>query len=174
MLGWLFGKKDRGAAGATETRELFSLGRTVNAPPERAFALLAERMGDWWPRDYTWAKDNLDTVVVEARMRGRCFERAKDGSVAVFGTVLACDRPNHLVLAWQIRPDRSPEPEEGMASRVDIRFVGIDGGKTDVVLVHRDFPRHGDGWEAYKTKMAAKDGWPRLLDLYKAAVDKSG
>ena len=39
MLGWLFGKKDRDGAGATETRELFSLGRTVNAPPERAFGM---------------------------------------------------------------------------------------------------------------------------------------
>ena len=48
----------------------------------------------------------------------------------------------------------------------------VDGGKTDVVLVHRDFPRHGEGWEKYKTEMAAKSGWPRLMDLYKAAVDK--
>jgi len=174
MLGWLFGRKTNdGATGATETRELFSLGRTVDAPPDRAFAVFADRFGDWWPRDYTWAKENLDTIAIEARMRGRCFERSKDGTVAVWGTVLACDRPNHLVFAWQIRPDRSPEAEEGAASRVDIRFVGVDGGKTDVVLVHRDFPRHGEGWEKYKTEMAAKNGWPRLMDLYKAAADKS-
>jgi uncharacterized protein YndB with AHSA1/START domain len=174
MLGWLFGRKNKDAAGgATETRELFSLGRTVNAAPDRAFAVFADRFGDWWPRDYTWAKENLDTIAIEARMRGRCFERGKDGTVAVWGTVLACDRPNHLVFAWQIRPDRSPEPEEGAASRVDIRFVAVDGGKTDVVLVHRDFPRHGEGWEKYKTEMAAKSGWPRLMDLYKAAVEKA-
>jgi uncharacterized protein YndB with AHSA1/START domain len=172
MFGWLFGKKRSEAGGATETRELFSLSRTVSAPPDGAFAVFADQIAEWWPRDYSWAKDNLDTIVIEARMRGRCFERSKDGSVAVWGTVLACDRPNHLVFAWQIRPDRSPEPEEGAASRVDIRFVAVAGGKTEVVLVHRDFPRHGDGWEQYKTQMAAKGGWPRLLDLYKTAADK--
>ena len=134
MLGWLFGKKGGGApAGESETRELFTVSRTVSGPVDRAFAVFADRTGDWWPRDYSWAKDNLDTMVIEARMRGRCFERSKDGAVAIWGTVLACSRPEHLVIAWQIRPDRSPEPEEGMASRVDIRFVGRDG-KTDVVL----------------------------------------
>jgi len=174
MLGWLFGKKREGAtAGDSETRELFTVSRTINAPVDRAFAVFADRIGEWWPRDYTWAKENLDAIVIEARMRGRCFERSKDGTVAIWGTVLACSRPEHLVFAWQIRPDRSPEPEEGMASRVDIRFVGRYG-KTDVVLVHRDFPRHGDGWEKYKAQMQGKDAWPRLMDLYKAAADKAG
>ena len=79
-----------------------------------------------------------------------------------------------IVIAWQIRPDRSPEPEEGAASRVDIRLVPVEGGKTEMVLVHRDFPRHGEGWEKYKTQMAAKEAGRGSSTLYKAAADKLG
>ena len=57
-LGWLFGKKgERAPAGESETRELFTVSRTVNGPVERAFAVFADRIGEWWPRDYTWAKE---------------------------------------------------------------------------------------------------------------------
>jgi hypothetical protein len=39
------------------------------------------------------------------------------------------------------------------------------------VVVHRDFPRHGDGWEKYRQAMAAKSGWPMLIDAYTRAAD---
>lgn len=173
MFGWLFGKKQDGGGGAaSESRELFSLARTVDVPPARAFEVFVDRIGEWWPKDYTWAKETLAGMTIEPRYGGRCLERSADGSVAVWGKVLAFDRPNHIVIAWQIRPDRSPEPEEGGSSRVDIRFVANAAGKTEVLLVHRDFPRHGEGWEKYKSEMAAKDGWPRLLDLYVQAVQR--
>jgi uncharacterized protein YndB with AHSA1/START domain len=172
MLGWLFGKKkDEGAAaGVDESRELFSLHRTVDAPIERAFEVFVDKIGSWWPRDYTWAGDQLEAFLIEPRYGGRALERRKGGATEVWGKVLAFDRPRHVVLAWQIRPDRTPEPEEGGSSRVDVRFVANAEGKTEVLLVHRDFPRHGEGWEKYKSQMAGKDGWPRLLDLYAAAV----
>lgn len=172
MLGWLFGrKKDGGGApGVEESRELFSLNRTVEAPMERAFEVFVDRIGEWWPRDLTWGGGDLDAFLIEPRYGGRALERRKDGSTEIWGKVLAFDRPRHIVIAWQIRPDRTPEPEEGGSSRVDVRFAARGEGKTDVLLVHRDFPRHGEGWEKYKTQMAGKDGWPRLLDLYAAAV----
>ncbi|MBN8996081.1 MAG: SRPBCC family protein [Rhizobiales bacterium] len=173
MLGWLFGKKKDGdgpAAGVEESRELFSLTRTVDAPVERAFETFVDKIGAWWPRDYTWSGDQLDALVIEPRYGGRALERRKDGSVEVWGKVLAFDRPRHIVIAWQIRPDRTPEPEEGGSSRVDVRFASRDDGRTDILLVHRDFPRHGEGWEKYKAQMAGKEGWPRLLDSYAAAV----
>ena len=173
MFGWLFGKKKDGggaAAGVEEQRELFTLGRTVDAPIERAFEVFVDRIGTWWPRENTWAGDQLEAFLIEPRYGGRALERRKDGSVEVWGKVLAFDRPRHIVIAWQIRPDRLPEPEEGGSSRVDVRFTARDDGKTEVMLVHRDFPRHGEGWEKYKSQMAGKDGWPRLLDLYAGAV----
>jgi uncharacterized protein YndB with AHSA1/START domain len=172
MFGRLFGrKKEEGAApGVEESRELFSLQRTVDAPVERAIEVFVDRIGSWWPRDYTWAGDQLDAFLIEPRYGGRALERRKDGSVETWGKVLVFEQPRHIVIAWQIRPDRTPEPEEGGSSRVDVRFAGKAEGTTDVLLVHRDFPRHGEGWEKYKSRMAGKDGWPRLLDLYAAAV----
>ena len=118
----------------------------------------------WWPRDYTWAGDDVAEIGIEAKPGGRCFERTKDGSEAVWGTVLDGRRPNHIVLAWQIGPDRTAEDNEAAASRVDVRFTETGPGTTDVILVHRDFPRHGEGWEVVQTShgggqgLAAPDG----------------
>jgi hypothetical protein len=34
---------------------------TLPMPPDRAFALFTEGFGTWWPREYTWAGDVLET-----------------------------------------------------------------------------------------------------------------
>ena len=168
MFKWLFGGKNQPAA-AEGTRELLVLTRTVNAPAERAFAVFVDEFQSWWPRADTFSGDALATIAIEPRIGGHAIETNKAGGRIVWGTVLAISRPSHLVLAWQIGPNRVAIDDEASASRLDVRFVE-DAGKTKVVLVHRDFPRHGDGWEAYKTQMATK-GWPRLMELYVKAVD---
>ena len=150
--------------------EVVHVERRLDVPVDRAFEVFVDKFGAWWPRDLTWAGDQLEGIVIEPKMGGRCFERSRDGTVAIFGKVLAVERPSHIVLAWQIRPDRTPEPEEGMSSRVDVRFVADGADKSAVVVVHRDFFRHGDGWQAYRAEMASKKGWPRLIDLYAEAV----
>jgi uncharacterized protein YndB with AHSA1/START domain len=170
MFKWLFkrGKGEGGGAGASVTRELLSLSRTLDTTPEKAFAVFVERLNTWWPREFTWGKDRLAEIGIEPRTGGRAFERTTDGTVSTWGKVLTLDRPRHIVLAWQIRPDRSPEPEEALASRLDVRFIATDQGKTELLLVHRDFPRHGDGWEKYQGEMAKR--WPALIDAYLRAA----
>ena len=85
--------------------------------------------------------------------------------------MLSFFRPSHLVIAWQISPDRKIIDSEANASRVDVRFVAQEPDKTEVVLVHRDFPRHGGGWEKYRQQMSAKEGgWPLMMDRYARAV----
>jgi uncharacterized protein YndB with AHSA1/START domain len=169
MFKWLFGKKDDAAAPGG-TPEIIVIQRRVKSAPDRAFAVFVDEMNSWWPRDLTWAKDNLDAIGIEAQLGGHAFERDKSGKTATWGTVLSMKRPEHIVFAWQIRADRSPEPSEAAASRVDLRFVPVDAETTDVLVVHRDFPRHGDGWQAYKASMASKGGWPRLIEAYAKAV----
>ena len=169
MFKWLFGSKDDAPA-VSGTRELLVITRHVGVPPERAFAVFADEIDRWWPRDLTWGKDKVAKIAIDPKMGGLCTEKTTDGATAVFGSVLTISRPGHIVLAWQIRPDRQPEPDERTASRVDVRFSPAESGGTDVVLVHRDFPRHGDGWEQYKAEMAGKNGWPRLIALYAAAA----
>jgi uncharacterized protein YndB with AHSA1/START domain len=169
MFKFLFGRKEK-VADTSGPAELIVIERKVNAPIERAFAVFVDEIGSWWPREYTWAKDNLAEIGIEAKVDGHCYEKSKDGSVAVFGTVLTFARPHHIVFAWQIGSDRSPEPNIALASRVDVRFTSPSPEATDLLLVHRDFPRHGQGWQKYRSNMASTSGWPRILDLYVAAA----
>ncbi len=168
MFKWLSGKKQEQTAEGG--KDLLVASRTVQAPVERAFAVFVDQFNDWWPRELTWGGDKLAAIGIEAKIGGRCFERTTDGAESRWGTVLTVTRPNHIVVAWQITPDRMPEDNEAAASRVDVRFVPAGPDQTEVVLVHRDFPRHGEGWEKYRATMAAAKGWPRLMDLYAKAV----
>ena len=93
----------------------------------------------------------------------------KDGSEQVWGKVLAFDRPHHIVIAWQISPDRTPEDSDATASRVDVRFSPGDAGKTNVLVVHRDFFRHQGDWEKYRNDMASRKGWPPIMAAYAKA-----
>jgi hypothetical protein len=172
VLKWLFGSKEADAAPEVSgNKELLVVSQKVAGTPERAFAVFVDEFDRWWPRDYTWGKDKLAEIGIEPKIGGKCFERTTDGALAVWGTVLSIQRPSHIVIAWQVKADRTAEPDERTASRVDVRFVAVEGeGVSDVVVVHRDFPRHGDGWEAYRTRMASKEGWPRLIQLYAKAV----
>ncbi len=171
MFKWLFGKKDEGGGEAAEgTKELLVISRKVPVPPDRAFAVFIDEFGRWWPRQFTLAGDNLADVVIEPKINGRAYERDKSGGETTWGTVLSILRPSHVVLAWQISPNRTVVDNEAIASRVDVRFVESEPGTTEVVVVHRDFPRHGDGWENYRQQMGAKDGWPMLMDRYTRAV----
>ena len=97
-------------------------------------------------------------IGIEPKMGGRCLERHKDGSESVWGKVLAFERPSHIVIAWQIAPDRRAEDSEATASRVDVRFSVRDAGKTDVLLVHRDFFRHQGDWETYRERDGVEEG----------------
>jgi uncharacterized protein YndB with AHSA1/START domain len=171
MFNWLFGGKEKAAGPEVGgPPELIVVEETVDAPAARAFEVFVDRLGSWWPREYTWAKDNLGEIGIEAKYEGKCYERGKDGAESVWGTVLTVARPEHIVFAWQINADRSAEPNVALASRVDIRFSAAGDDKTHVVLVHRDFPRHGTGWQKYRSNMASKSGWPRILEHYKRAV----
>jgi uncharacterized protein YndB with AHSA1/START domain len=170
IFGKLFGRKDSATADVGGTKDLLTLSRKVDVPPERAFAVFVDEIGRWWPRDYTWGKERLETMQIEPRYGGKCVEITKDGARSVWGTVLAFDRPNHIVFAWQIKADRTPEESEGTASRVDVRFTDAGDGKTSVLLVHRDFFRHGEGYEEYRNQMAAAKGWPLIMDAYAKAA----
>jgi uncharacterized protein YndB with AHSA1/START domain len=172
MFKWLFGGKDK-AGEATGPAELLVIERSVEAPVERAFAVFVDEIGSWWPREYTWAKDNLEEIGIEAKVDGHCYERRQDGSISVWGTVLTIARPEHIVFSWQIDADRSPVENVALASRVDVRFVAASPETTDIVLVHRDFPRHGPGWQKYRANMASRSGWPALLNRYDKATKQA-
>ncbi len=140
MFKWLFGNKDGGTT-AGGTAETVVVSRKFKATPEKAFAAFVDAFDTWWPRDKK-----------------------------AWGTVLSIHRPEHIVVAWQIGPKGALESSEATSSRLDIRFVALDPETTEVIVVHRDFPRHGDGWQAYRASMAAKAGWPQIMEAYAKAL----
>lgn len=162
MFKWLFGKSEPAAPASGGTPEIVVTSRKVNAPRDAAFAAFVDRFDAWWPRDRRAAGGNL---IVEPRYNGRVLESGDP-----IGTVLSINRPEQIVIAWQIGPGGRREPTEGSASRIDVRFAAIDPQTTEVVVVHRDFPRHGDGWQAYRAEMGGKTGWPTIIEAYAKTV----
>lgn len=139
------------------------------APPE-AFALFAEGLGRWWPREYTWSRDVLQRIGLEPHAGGRCYEIGPHEFHSDWGRVLVWDPPGRLQLAWQISPRREPEPNPAKASEVEVRFEPEAVGRTSVVLEHRGFERHGSEGAGYRDAMASPQGWRWILERYAAAA----
>lgn len=143
---------------------------TVALPREAAFRLFTEDLGSWWPTAYTWSRDALEEIGIESGEDGLCSEHGPHGFRVDWGRVLAWEPPGKLVLAWQISPQRVPQPDPDHASTLEVRFEALDTGDTRVVLEHRDFERHGEGADEYCKAMASDKGWPYILGRYAEAA----
>jgi len=140
---------------------------TVNAPIERAFEVFATRMGDWWHKEHSIAKETTQVdVVIEPRAGGRWLEKGADGSEHQWGRVLAYDPPHRLVLAWQLDREFAYDPR--LETTVEVTFEKRDGA-TLVTFEHRDLERMGGGTVELFESMDG--GWGMLLDLYKGAAE---
>src|SRR5215212_4121863 len=141
----------------------------VNAPIDRAFAVFASRMGQWWHKEHSIAKETTQVdVVIEPRSGGRWYEKGADGSEHPWGRVIDWDRPRRLVLAWQLTREFRYDPD--FETTVEVTFEERDG-KTLVHFEHRDLERMGP--EAVATFEAMDGGWGMLLDLYKVAAERT-
>lgn len=145
---------------------------TVATAPAEAFAVFTQRLGDWWPHEYTWSGDELR----ELRLTGRCDGLASEigpwGFRIDWGRVTVWEPPTRLVLCWHVAPGRVPDPNPQRASVVELGFrPAPDGTGTVVALEHRHFERHGEGAAAYRDRMAAPEGWPYLLECFRAHVE---
>ncbi|NYJ07404.1 SRPBCC domain-containing protein [Petropleomorpha daqingensis] len=130
----------------------------VGAPPERAFALFTERIGEWWPLGAGHSVfGEGGTVAFEG---GELVERSGD-RVAVWGKVLTWEPPGTLELTWH--PGRAAE----ITTRVRVTFEP-DDERTLVTLEH-------DGWERLAEPQAARDdydeGWPVVLARFAALLE---
>jgi uncharacterized protein YndB with AHSA1/START domain len=141
----------------------------VYVPAERAFSVFTERFGAWWPREYTWANEVLETIGIEGHEGGHCYECGPNGFLCHWGRVLVWDPPHRLVISWQISPERFPEPNPGKASEVEVRFIP-DGPATNIELEHRGFARHGSRGAQYRLGMDSPQGWTYILKRYAEAA----
>ena len=154
----------------TNTQDTVERTFTVPVTPERAFSVFTSEMAAWWPREYTWAKDALETIGIEPEEGGRCFERGPHGFACDWGRVTEWDPPRRLAFLWQISPTRAPEPNPERASEVEVRFEADGTEATRVTLEHRVFSNHGEGAAEYRTAMDSAKGWTYILDRYREAA----
>ena len=75
-------------------------------------------------------------------------------------------------MAWQITPGWQYEPDLAKCSEVEVRFTPLEDGATRVDLEHRNFERHGAGWEVARTSVDSSGGWGGLLLLFQTAADR--
>jgi len=145
----------------------------VGVPPDRAFALFVGGLGGWWPPEYTWAGECLESIAIEPYEGGRCYERGPHGFQCDWGRVVAWDPPKRLVLTWQIGADRRPQPDPSQAGEVEVAFTRAKDDATKVELEHRGFATVEDG-DAYRGSLGSAEGWPYLLGRYASMVAGAG
>jgi len=138
---------------------------------DKAFSLVVDHFGDWWPRDYTFSGEDLKELVIEPFPGGNCYEVDNNGRMIIWGTVLSIEAPLFIRLAWQISPDRQVVPDSATASRVMISFRDA-GEATRIELVHNEFIRHGEGGDRYRVAMASPMGWPKCLEALAKTAGK--
>ena len=138
---------------------------------ERAFALFTERFDRVKPREHNLLAVDIEETVFEPRVGGHIYDRGADGSECRWATVLAYDPPERVVFSWNIGPTWQLETDAARASEVEVRFVAEGADSTRVVLEHRHFERHGDGWESVRHGVDDPAGWPLYLRRYADAVD---
>jgi uncharacterized protein YndB with AHSA1/START domain len=143
---------------------------TVKASPERAFAVFTEGFDTWWPRSHKLSEADLEKAVIEARLDGRCYQRAVDGTECEWGRVIVWEPPQRFVIAWQLNEHWQYEPDLVKASEVEVRFTPEPGGSTRVDLEHRHFERHGAGGNLLRTGVDGEMGWAGLLQLFAARI----
>lgn len=154
----------------TNTKDLIEHTFTVPVTPERAFSLFTSEMATWWPREYTWANDTLESIGIEPREGGRCFERGPHGFACDWGRVTQWNPPHGLAFLWQISPARAPEPNPAKASEVALRFEADGAGAARVSFEHRGFSNHGEGAAEYRAAMDSAKGWTYILGRYQEAA----
>src|SRR5690625_335626 len=131
-------RQSRTAKGLPMARRIGELTQTVTvkAPLAKAFTAFTERLGTWWPQQFTFGEEGFETAVVEPRAGGRWFERDVGGEELDWGEVRVWEPPDRLVLSWRVSPERTHEPPE-RASEVEVRFVPVGPAETRVELLHR-------------------------------------
>lgn len=133
----------------------------VECSPGHAFRTWTERATSWWPPGHTMSHHPAATIVFEPRIGGRIYERSPEGEELEWGEITAWEPPHRLAYRWHIAttPDRATE--------VEIRFLAIQMGATEVRIVHSGWERLGDDGQAWRD--ANVGGWGGVLPAYSEA-----
>jgi hypothetical protein len=120
---------------------------------EDAFQLYTRDIGKWWPTGtHSLGQAQVADVQMEPRAGGRIFERWRDGTEKLWGTISVWEKAQRLVHSWHV----STDPDH--ASEVEVRFAPLGPNRTRVTLEHRHWERMA-GEKAQSTRDSYDSGW---------------
>lgn len=112
----------------------------VNTTAEHAFRVFTGDMHRWWPASCD-PSEGRNAVILEPGVGGRWFERSTKGTERQMGRVLIWEPPHRVVLAYQVRLDRTFDPN--LETEVEITFTPTASGKILVQVEHRKLENFG-------------------------------
>jgi uncharacterized protein YndB with AHSA1/START domain len=146
----------------------------VEAPIERAFQVFTDDFGRFKPPEHNLLSVEIAETVFEPQVGGHLYDRGVDGSECRWARVLAYEKPDRVVISWDISPHWQIEADPSKTSEVEVRFIAESPDRTRVELEHRNLDRHGDGWEGVREGVAGDGGWPTYLSRYADVVSDAG
>jgi hypothetical protein len=71
-----------------------------------AFEIYTRDIGKWWPTGtHSIGRAEVANVLIEPRIGGRIFERWKDGTEKLWGTISVWEKGQRLVHSWHVSTD---------------------------------------------------------------------
>jgi uncharacterized protein YndB with AHSA1/START domain len=141
----------------------------VELPPPETFQLFTSDMALWWPATHHLGPSPMIEIVIEPRVGGGWFEVDQDGTTCQWGSILAWEPPDKLVLAWGLQSDWKFSPDLSKSSEVEVRFVPMGDSATLVEFEHRYLERH---YEGEKIAVGVNSGWDVILEGFKVLAAK--
>lgn len=122
-------------------------------PAADAFRLFTEEIHEWWPlATHSIAQAQARSCRFEPHRGGRVVETTADGTEHLWAEIAVWDPPRRFVLLWH------PGLPASRAQDVEVTFED-DGGRTRVVLEHRDW-QQGDA----ERRSQYASGWATVLE----------
>lgn len=142
---------------------------TVHAPQAVAFDVFTNGLDRWWPKSHHIGKTPVVKEILEPRQGGRWYTIHEGGEEETTGHILVWDPPKRLVFTWEIGGAWKHEPDQKLASEVEVRFIAESATSTRVELEHRKFERMASGGQEMRD--GVDKGWPGILELYKGIAE---
>jgi uncharacterized protein YndB with AHSA1/START domain len=168
--GDLMNTADRAAAATKLRRPPVRQATLVRSEIAHTFEVFVSSIGVWWPvQQFSAGGERVVDVTVEPRLHGRVYETWADGTVVVWGRVLAWEPPHRIAMTGTSTPG---------TTEVELNFAAPGPVLTRQAGRHR-------GWDALSELQLSEDcplpggyasgayatGWARILTHLAAAAE---
>lgn len=133
----------------------------VPLSPGEAFALFTSDIDTWWPKASHSVTGAKAKVTFPAHKDDEIIEESEDGTINVWGKLIAYEPGAYLAFSWY------PGRQESEATIVTVTFTATDNG-TCCNLTHGGFDILGGTADAVSTSYLT--GWDLVLGCYAAAT----